>query len=151
MSEQYFVKKNGRYVAVNDPYAYDGLGIGAWLVVVQKNGLSARSKINPKTLELQAALFYLKEFLCHEIYEASKMHPCSVVMSEKEKKAWRAFRKIVGKDIPRYFHYDSIHDIVEKACDRFSNVMVENNFDIDDIKTKYEVKKHINSTLGMEV
>jgi hypothetical protein len=151
MSEQYFIKKNGRYVAVNDPYAYDGLGIGSWMVVVHKNGLSARSLIKPKNLELQAALFYLKEFLTKEMSDASKMRPTTEVMSKKEQKAWKVFRKIVGNDMPRFFKYDSICDIVEKACDKFSNIIVENNFDIDDIKTKYEVKKHINSTSGMEV
>jgi hypothetical protein len=151
MSEQYYIKKNGKYVPSNDPYALDGLGIGSWMVVVHKNGLSARSLIKPKLLEIEAAIFYLKEILREELSKASRMRPASAVMSKKEQKAWKAYRKIVGKDMPSYFQYDSIYDVVEKACEKFSDIIIENKCNIDDIKDKYEVKKHINSTSGMEV
>jgi len=150
MSEQLYTKKNGRYVAVNDPHAYDGLGRGTWLVVVKENGLSARNFVNPKIIELEAALHYLREGLCDAMYKASEMRPSSTVMSKNEKKAWKAFKKIVGKDMPRYFQYDSIQSVVDKGCEYVKDVMAKNNCDVEEIKEKYEVKKNINSIFGLE-
>ena len=151
--EQYYIKRGKRYFPVNDPGAYDGLGRGAWLVTVEPGSKSIRTAISPKFIELEAALKYLEDGLCNALSKASEMRPRSTPISEKEQRAWKAFRTIVGMDMPRYFEYASFSEIAQKGCEYIKKVMIENNMNIEKIKEKYEVKKRdiINPILGLEI
>ena len=151
--EQYYIKRGKKYIPFHDPYAYEGLSKGAWLVIVEESGKSIRTVINPKFIELDTALRYLEDGLCSAISAASKMRPNVTVMSKKEQRAWDAYRKIMGKDIPRYFSFPSNHEIAEKGCDYIRKIMLDNNVDMAKIKEKYGVKKKEvkNSILGLEV
>lgn len=139
--EQYYVKRGRKYYPVNDPGAYDGLGKGAWMVIVEPSSKSIRTQVQPKFVELDAALRYLEDGLCKAMTKASEMRPHSVQISKKEKKAWDAFQKIIGKDIPRYFEYPSHWEIVNSGCEYLRKIMLENNMNVDKIKEKYGVKK----------
>jgi hypothetical protein len=139
--EQYYIKRGKKYFPVNDPGAYDGLGQGAWMVIVDKNCTSIRTIINPKFIELDAALKYLEDGLCRAIAKASEMRPTSEPIGEKEQKAWKAFRTIMGKDMPRYFQYASFSEISQKGRDYIRKIMLENNMDVVKIKEKYEIVK----------
>ena len=139
--EQYYIKRGKKYYPVNDPGAYDGLSKGAWLVTVNKGCTSIRTAIDIKNIKLEAALKYLEDELCNAISEASKMRPSSYPISDKERKAWKAFEKIMGKDMPKYCEYPSNQEIANKGCQYLKKIMLENNCDIDTIKEKYEVKK----------
>jgi len=141
MNGQYYIKKNNRYVPVNEPLAMDGLEEGAWLVTVDGNCKSIRQQLDPKMAELDAALFYLKEELARELYQKSQMRPKSRLMSKKEIKAWDAYKKIMGRDISAYFEYASFDEMASGACDRIKKIVLENNGDIVKIKEKYEIKK----------
>lgn len=151
--EQYYIKRGKKYFRVNDPGAYDGLGKGSWLVIVNDGCTSIRSVVNPKFIELDAALKYLEESLCDAMSKASEMRPMSIPISEKEQKAWKAFRTIVGKDMPRYFEYKSLSEIANKGCEYIKKIMLENNMDLDKIKKKYEIKKKEvkNSIFGLGI
>jgi hypothetical protein len=151
--EQYYIKRGKRYFPVNDPGAYDGLGQGAWMVIVDKNCTSIRTVVNPKFIELDAALKYLEEGLCRAIAKASEMRPTSEPIGEKEQNAWKAFRTIMGKDMPRYFQYASFSEISQKGCEYIRKIMLENNMDVAKIKKKYEIvkKECKNTILGLEI
>ena len=151
--EQYYIKRGKRYFPVNDPGAYAGLGQGAWMVIVDKGCTSIRTAVNPKFIELDASLQYLEEGLCRAIAKASEMRPRSEPIGEKEQKAWKAFRTIMGEDIPRYFQYASFSEISQKGCDYIRKIMLENNMDVVKIKEKYEIvkKECTNPILGLDI
>ena len=56
MNDQLYKKVGNRYVSYNDPYAYEGLREGWWLVKVQPGSTSIRQCLRPARAELQAAL-----------------------------------------------------------------------------------------------
>jgi len=157
MPEQYYIKKNGKYIPSNDPYALDGLDRGSWMVIVRGNSTSIKSiktPIKPKVIELDAALHYLSEGLVKAMHKASEMHPKSTLMSKKEQKAWKEYRRIMGKDdIPTYFQFDSLYDIADKGSKYLREIILENDCDVKKIKEKYEIKKRdvTNSIEELEV
>lgn len=137
MGEQFYVKKNGRYIARNDPSGLDGLSNGCWLVVVRGGSTCCRNFIDPKLVELDAALKYLEDGLVEAMHEAAKMRPRSVKMSKKELKAWKAYEKVMGKDNPSYFEYASLWEIANKGCEYLKKIIYENKYDPEKIKEKY--------------
>ena len=141
MSEKFYKKRNGKYVPVNDPYALDGLTNGTWLVSINGGNTRMRTLLNPKHAELDAALDTLSEELTSELMKQSKMRPLSVKISEKERKAWDAFEKIMGKDVPTYVGYKSMHDIARNSCDKIKKIIIENKYDVEKIKEKYNGRK----------
>lgn len=140
-NEQYYMKRGKRYYPVNDPCAYDGLGQGSWLVVVDKGCKSIRTQLNPKLAELDAALKYLEEGLCKAMNKVSEMRPKDTPISKKEQKAWKTFKATMGKDMPNLFTYTSHWEIATKGCEYIKQIMLENNMNIEKIKEKYEVKR----------
>lgn len=130
MTEKLYVKRESRYVPINDPYAYRGLTNGTWMVVVTRGSTSCRRLIRPKCMELEAALHFLSEGLCKAMSDKSKMRPRQVKMSKKEIKAWRVYKKTMGKDMPRYFEYPSFQEIADAGAEYLRKVILENGFDI---------------------
>ena len=130
----YRKSESGRYVPVNDPHAYDGLGNGSWIVVVKKGSVTIRKLINPKCLELEAALYYLEEGLCEAMSKKAKMRPRDIPMSKKEIGAWKKFEKTMGKDMPRYFEFAAYQEIADAGCQYLRKIIVENDFDIKKIR-----------------
>ena len=141
MNGTIYEKKNGRYIPLNDSHALDGLSNGVWLVIVKDGSTSCRRKINPKLIELDGALHYLQEGLCKALIKASEMRPKSTPISKKEQKAWSAYKKAMGKDMPRYFEYASFSEIADAGCDYIKGVLDNNNMSVSKIKEKYETPK----------
>lgn len=150
---QYYIKKNGRYVKANDTMAWEGLSEGSWLVTISPGSKSAKNFIKPKFAELDAALYFLHEGLTKAMIKASEMRPRSTKMSVKEQRAWKAYKKIMGEDIPAYFEYASLSEIADKGCEYLKKVIYENKYDVKKIKEKYEVKpiNVSNSIMDLEV
>lgn len=94
----------------------DELRDGAYLVVKSEHCTSTRP-IKSDFVELDAALSFLHEGMIKAMLKGAELRPKSVRMSTKEIKAWRAYKKIMGKDIPRYFEYSSMNDIAQSGCD----------------------------------
>ena len=149
---QYYVKKGKGYVPVNDPYAYDGLGEGDWLVTVKPGSQSMRTMLNPDLANLEAAIHHLEDGLVRAIAKASELKPRSTPLTPKEQKAWKAFDKIMGNEKVRYFaQFSSYYDIASAGCQHIHKIMVENNCDVEKIKKKYPIKKrNENSILDLE-
>jgi len=151
--EKFYIKRGKKYIVYNDPYAYEGLSRGTWLVVVKEGGVSCRTLIKPKCMELEAALHFLHEGLCDAMHEESKMKPQSVLMSKKERKAWKAFEKTMGKDMPSAFMYPSFSAIADNGCKYLRKVILDNGFDIKKIseKTQNIDTESINPIKDLEV
>ena len=141
---QFYIKKNGKYVKYNDTHAYEGLGPGAWLVVVNEGCTSIRSVIDPKLIELDAALYYLREGLCVALSEASKMKPQSTPLTEKEKKAWAQYEKIMGDDMPKMFSMSSFDEISHAGTEYVKKELLKHKMDVNGIKKEHNDKKKEN-------
>lgn len=138
--EQFYVKRGKKYYPVNDPFAYDGLGEGAWLVTVDRGCQTIRTVLSPKFIELEAALRYLEDGLCNAMSEASKMRPRETPISEKEKKAWKVYEKTMGDDMPRYFCHASFWEVARKGCEYLKKIMEQYNCNVEKIKKDFEPK-----------
>lgn len=89
---QTLYKKVGRkYVPVNDPWAYDGLREGWWLVKVSSGSTSIRSCVYSAKAELQAAIRDKEDQIIDVIRKASEARPQKRPVSEQAKADWDWF------------------------------------------------------------
>ena len=85
-------KKVGRkYVQDNDPWAYDGLREGWWLVKVAPGSTSIRQQVYPNKAELDAAAKDKEDELVKIIREASEAKPVKIPISAEALADWQAF------------------------------------------------------------
>jgi hypothetical protein len=85
-------KKVGRkYVQDNDPWAYDGLREGWWLVKVAPGSTSIRQQVYPNKAELDAAAKDKEDELVKIIREASEAKPAKIPISAEALADWQAF------------------------------------------------------------
>lgn len=109
-----FQKKGNKYVPVNDPWAYDGLREGWWLVKVQSGSTTIRSAVYPAQAELLAAARDEEDELIKIIQEASEAKPKEgVPMSEQALKDWQWFVNKHGKEFST-IHFPSFQENAEK-------------------------------------
>lgn len=152
--KQLYEKVNGKFIPSNDPCALEGLSNGVHMVFVQGGSVSIDMKFVPSWKELDAALHYLREGMVKAMSEKSKMRlHQSVKMSPKEIKAWAAYKKTMGKEIPRYFEYPSHWDIADAGIEYIRKIMIECDMDVKKIKKKCKIKerKFINSILSLSI
>jgi hypothetical protein len=85
-------KKVGRkYVQDNDPWAYDGLREGWWLVKVAPGSTSIRQQVYPSKAEISAAAKDKEDELLQIIREASEAKPTKIPISPEAIADWQAF------------------------------------------------------------
>lgn len=84
-------KVGKKFVLVNDPYAYDGLRNGFWLIHVKDGSTSIRQQINPASSALTAAARLMEDKLLPIIKKASEAKPTKIALSKEEKEDWEAF------------------------------------------------------------
>jgi len=85
-------KKVGRkYVQDNDPWAYDGLREGWWLVKVAPGSTSIRQQVYPNKAELDAAAKDKEDELVKIIREASEAKPAKIPISAEALADWQTF------------------------------------------------------------
>jgi hypothetical protein len=110
---QTLYKKVGRkYVPINDPWAYDGLREGYWLVKVASGSTSIRSCVYPANAELQAAIRNKEDQLVDIIRKASEARPQRRPISEQAKADWEWFIARNGKEF-NTLEYPSIQENAE--------------------------------------
>ena len=116
MQEQLYKKVKNRYLPVNDPYAYEGLSEGTWVVVVKPGQRSMRIQTCSDFSRLDAALLEFEDHLSHAIRKASELRPQQRKVSEKEQKAWAAYKRVMGDDMPFVVgEYPSCQEIAQNA------------------------------------
>lgn len=84
-------KAGKKYVPVNDPYAYDGLRDGFWLIHVEEGCTSIRQQIYPEKSPVTAAARLMEEKLIDIIRKASEARPQKNPLTPEEKKDWDKF------------------------------------------------------------
>lgn len=110
---QTLYKKVGRkYVPVNDPWAYDGLREGWWLVKVSSGCTSIRAAVYPAKAELQAAIKDKEDQIVDVIRKASEARPKSNSLTKEQKNDWEAFIKKHGNSF-NTLEYPSIQENAE--------------------------------------
>jgi len=109
-----FQKKGNKYVQVNDPWAYDGLREGWWLIKVKEGSTSIRSIVYPAQAELLAAARDKEDQLVKIIREASEAKPKEgVPMSDEARKDWQCFIDKHGKEF-NTIYFPSFQENAEK-------------------------------------
>lgn len=110
-------KKVGRkYVQDNDPWAYDGLREGWWLVKVKPGCTSIRQIVYPHDAEIKAAAKDKEDELVDIIRKASEARPSKRPISEQARKDWEWFIERNGKEF-NTLEYPSIHENAEKIIE----------------------------------
>lgn len=88
--DQRLYKKSGKkYVPVNDPYAYDGLWEGFWLIKIDKGCTSIRQQIYPHKAPISAAARDLEDKIIDIIRKALEARP----RTPEQAKDWDALIK----------------------------------------------------------
>jgi hypothetical protein len=111
-SDTLYKKVGKKYVAINDPWAYDGLREGYWLVKVASGSTSIRSCVYPANAELQAAIRDKEDQLIDIIRKASEARPQRRPISEQAKADWEWFIARNGKEF-NTLEYPSIQENAE--------------------------------------
>ncbi len=109
-----YARRGGRYVPVNDPYAYEGLREGTWLVKVQPNVTTIRQMVWPDKPEIDAALCDLEDRLVQLIGDAARARPRSMKLTPAQKRAWDKLIE-VGGDQFSVLSYGSTQSIADEV------------------------------------
>ena len=122
---QILYKKVGKkYVPVNDPHAYYGLGKGYWLVKVGESSTTIRSSVWPDNVEVEAALRDLEDKILDILRKAEEVKPDKTKLDPKDVEAWERFIKKRGEKF-RYLHWNSLAGIAEEIVGHVKKRVVE--------------------------
>ena len=102
-----------KFVPVNDPYTYDGLREGFWLIKIEKGCTSIRQQIYPEKAPLTAAARLIEDKLVDIIRKASEARPAHTELTPEQKKDWEKFIAKHG-DKFNTLCYPSIQENAEK-------------------------------------
>lgn len=111
--QRLYRKVGKKFVPANDPYAYDGLRNGFWLIQVKDGSTSIRQEIYPDKAPLHAAARLMEDKLIQIICGACEARPNKTELSPEEKKDWEVFIKKHGHSF-NTLSYPSIQESAEK-------------------------------------
>lgn len=111
--QRVYRKVGKKYVPVNDPYAYDGLREGFWLIKIEKGCTSIRQQIYPDKAPLTAAARQIEDKLIGIIRKASEARPQNNPLTIEAAKDWEKFITKHG-DSFNTLCYPSIQENAEK-------------------------------------
>jgi len=113
MNQIRYKKVGRRYIQDNDPWAYEGLREGYWLVKVAPGSTSIRQQVYPYKAEITAAAREKEEQLLDIIREASEARPSQNPISPEALADWQVFIKKYGKEF-NSLEYPSIQENAER-------------------------------------
>ena len=105
-----------KFLPVNDPYAYDGLRNGFWLIGIKDGCTSIRQQINPDKSHITAAARLMEEKLVEIIRKSGEARPSKTALSREQKKDWDRFIKKHGAEF-NTLHYPSLQENAEKIIE----------------------------------
>jgi len=114
--QRLYRKVGKKYVPMNDPYAYDGLRDGFWLVHVKDGYTSIRQQIYPDKSQFTSAALLIEDKLVGIIRKASEARPGwgkHTPLSPEEKKDWEKFINKHGESFST-LAYPSFQENAEK-------------------------------------
>lgn len=119
-NQRLYAKAGKKYIPVNDPYGYDGLGHGFWLIKVENGSTSIRQQVFPKKVHITAAARLLENKLVKIIREATEARPSKQSLTLQEKADWDIFIKKHGKSF-NTLQYPSFQENAEKIVKAILN------------------------------
>ena len=111
--QRLYRKVGKKFVPINDPYAYDGLRNGFWLIQVKDGCTSIRQEVYPDKASIHAAARLMEDKLVDIIRKAGEARPNKTMLTAEEKKDWDAFIKKHGESF-NTLHYPSMQENAEK-------------------------------------
>jgi hypothetical protein len=111
--QRLYRKVGKKFVPINDPYAYDGLRNGFWLIQVKDGCTSIRQEVYPDKASIHAAARLMEDKLINIIRKACEASPNKTPLSSEEKKDWDKFIKKHGESF-NTLHYPSFQENAEK-------------------------------------
>ena len=112
-----YKKVGKKYVQQNDPWAYEGLGPGWWLVQVKAGGgTSMRSLVYPRRAEIVAAAKEKVDQLMKIIREAGEAGPSKKEISPEALVDWKIFIAKHGEEF-NIINYPSYHSVATKIVE----------------------------------
>lgn len=113
-------KVGKKFVPVNDPYAYDGLRDGFWLIEIKNGCTSIRQQIFPDKAHLDGAVRRKEDELVNIIRAATEARPNKMPLSPEEKEDWEWFIKKHGDSFST-LSYPSFQESAEKIIKALLN------------------------------
>lgn len=108
-----YEKAGRRYRPVREERYWDSWPAGFHLVYADPDGgRSFRFNINPDTAGMQAAAQARQEAIRKALNNALAMRPTKRPVTERQAKAWEAFRKAMGND-GYIVEYDGVNGIID--------------------------------------
>ena len=117
MNDILYKKVGKKYKPVQIHNAWEYFMKGFYLVHVDDNCRAMYSIVSPANIEMVAAYKKNASKVADVIHNGLKMHPAKTKVTRKQKIAWEAFEKAMGKDgySVQFDSLQSIVDGVEKA------------------------------------
>jgi len=116
MNEIRYKKVGRKYVQDNDPWGYDGLREGWWLVKVAPGSTSIRQAVYPHKAEICAAARDKEDQLVDIIRKASEARPPKRPLTPEALADWQSFIAKHGEQFTT-LEYPSIQENAEKIID----------------------------------
>ena len=111
--QRLYRKVGKKFVPVNDPYAYDGLRNGFWLIQIKDGSTCIRQEIYPDKAPIHAAARLMEDKLLDIIRKAGEARPNKTMLTPEEKKDWDAFIE-KHRESFNTLHYPSMQENAEK-------------------------------------
>lgn len=111
-----YEKVGKRYRAVREERMWDSWPHGFHLVYSCPGGRSTRFKIEPETAALLAAAKAKEDAIRKVLHEALYMRPTQRPVTERQVKAWEAFKRAMGSD-GYIVEYEGITGIIDSVID----------------------------------
>jgi len=111
-----YKKVGNRYIPDNDPYAYEGLTNGWWLVKITPNSKTMRATIYPNNAEIDTAARDKADELMDIIREAGEGAPVKADLTPEALADWKAFIAKHGEQF-NYISYPGFYDMATKIID----------------------------------
>jgi hypothetical protein len=115
-TKRLYRKCGKKFLPVNDPYAYDGLKNGFWLIQIKDGWTSIRQQIYPDKAHINSAARLMEEKLVEIIRKSGEARPAKTPLTPEQKKDWDRFIKKHGAEF-NTLHYPSMQENAEKIIE----------------------------------
>jgi hypothetical protein len=116
-----YKKVGNRYIPDNDPYAYEGLTNGWWLVKITPESKTMRATIYPNNAEIDTAARDKADELMAIIREAGEGAPPKAELTPEALADWKALIAKHGEQF-NYISYPSFYDMATKIMNNLLKI-----------------------------
>lgn len=101
MRKTFYEKVGRRYKEVSyyDSDLFDSMGVGSHLVMVSPGGKSIRYNIEPALAPMIAAGRFAEREIADSIYEATRLTPTKLPITDEQLQAWENLSKAFGDEM----------------------------------------------------